>query len=57
MKIQRINKPLPPMKDFIGEELEDFIKEKKEDKAKAEELEEAKSKVEKLLSFNDEEEN
>ncbi len=56
MKIQRINKPLPPMKDFIGEELEDFIKEKKEDKAKAEELEEAKSKVEKLLSFNDEEE-
>ena len=55
MKIQRINKPLPPMKDFIGEELEDFIKEKKEDKAKAEELEEAKSKVEKLLSFNDEE--
>lgn len=56
LRIQRINKTLPPMKDFIGEELEDFIKEKKEEKVKAEELEEAKSKVEKLLSFNDEEE-
>jgi small subunit ribosomal protein S2 len=54
MKIQRINKPLPPMKEFIGEELEDFIKEKKVEKERADELEKAKSKVEKLLKSNDE---
>jgi len=56
MKIQRISKTLPPMKDFIGEELDDFIKEKKEDKEKKEELEEAKSKIEMLMKRDDEEE-
>src|SRR3989344_2238278 len=49
MKIQRINKPLPPLKEFIGEELEDFLKEKKIDKEREEELAKAKSKVEKIL--------
>ncbi len=56
MKIQRINKPLPPLKEFIGEELEDFAREKKAEKERTEELEKAKSKVEKLLRFNEERE-
>ena len=57
LKIQGIDKKMPTMEEFVGEELGEFIKDRKEEKAKKrkdEEIKKGKSRIEELMKVKEE---